>query len=80
MWKLNDIEIDFIAEKGNKKMYIQVAYLLVNEDVIEREFKVLESVQDKHPKTVLSMDKHFGSERNGIKWLNLVDFLLTPES
>jgi predicted AAA+ superfamily ATPase len=78
--KLNDMEIDFIAAKGNKKVYIQVAYLLVNEAVIEREFRVLDSVKDNHPKMVLSMDKHFGSERNGIKWFNLVDFLLTPES
>lgn len=77
--KLNDREINFIAAKGNKKMYVQVTYLLTNETVIEREFSVLESVKDNHPKMVLSMDKHFGSERNGIKWLNLVDFLITPE-
>jgi len=75
--KLYDREIDFIAAKGNKKMYVQVAYLLTNETVIEREFSVLESVKDNHPKMVLSMDKHFGSERNGIKWFNLVDFLIT---
>lgn len=77
--KLNDREIDFIASKGNGKMYIQVAYLLTKETVIEREFSVLESVRDNYPKMVLSMDQHFGSERNGIKWYNLIDFLLTSD-
>ncbi len=77
--KLYDREIDFIAAKGNEKIYIQVTYLLTNEAVIEREFSVLESVRDNHPKIVLSLDRHFGSERNGIKWFNLIDFLLKPE-
>ncbi|MDD3737655.1 MAG: ATPase, partial [Bacteroidales bacterium] len=65
--------------KGNKTMYIQVTYMLADEAVVEIEFGVLESVRDNHPKIVLSMDKHFGSERNGIKWYNLIDFLLTSD-
>jgi predicted AAA+ superfamily ATPase len=52
--------------------------LLSDEQVIEREFGILESVRDNYPKLVLSMDSHFGNVRNGIKWQNLVDFLLTP--
>ncbi len=76
--KLYDREIDFIAVKGNAKSYIQVTYLLSDEQVIEREFGILESVRDNYPKLVLSMDSHFGNVRNGIKWQNLVDFLLTP--
>ncbi|NMC40970.1 MAG: ATP-binding protein [Bacteroidales bacterium] len=76
--KLYDREIDFIAIKENKKLYIQVAYMLTDETVIEREFGILESLKDNYPKIVLSMDKHFGSERNGIEWRNLVDFLLSP--
>lgn len=35
-------------------------------------------IQVAYPKLVLSMDKHYGNTRNGIKWQNLVDFLLTP--
>jgi hypothetical protein len=76
--KLYEREIDFIAVKGNAKSYIQVTYLLSDEQVIEREFGILESVRDNYPKLVLSMDSHFGNVRNGIKWQNLVDFLLTP--
>lgn len=60
-------------------MYIQVAYLLADETVIERDFSVLESVRDNYPKIVLSLDKHFNGERKGIKWFNLVDYLVTPE-
>lgn len=76
--KLYEREIDFIAVKGNDTTYIQVTYMLSDETVIEREFGVLESVRDNYPKLVLSMDKHYGNARNGIKWQNLVDFLLTP--
>jgi len=76
--KLYEREIDFIAVKGNTKTYIQVAYMLSDEAVIEREFGALETVRDNYPKLVLSMDRHYGNVRNGIKWQNLVDFLLTP--
>ena len=73
--KLADREIDFIATKGSEKMYIQVAYLLATEEVINREFGVLEAIPDNYPKMVLSLDEHFGRERNGIHWMNLIDFL-----
>ncbi len=73
--KLADREIDFIATKGSDKMYIQVAYLLVTEEVVFREFNVLEAIPDNYPKIVLSLDEHFGRERNGIQWMNLIDFL-----
>ncbi len=77
--KLYEREVDFIAVKNNQKTYIQVAYLLSDEKVIEREFGVLYSVKDNYPKIVLSMDKYFGPERNGVKWYNLIDFLLLIE-
>jgi uncharacterized protein len=77
--KLYEREVDFIAVKNNRKSYIQVAYLLSDEKVIEREFGVLYSVKDNYPKIVLSLDKYFGPERNGVKWYNLIDFLLLDE-
>jgi predicted AAA+ superfamily ATPase len=77
--KLYDHEIDFIATKDSKKIYIQVTYLLYDDKTIEREFGVLSSVNDNYTKIVLSMDKYFGSERNGIKWYSLIDFLLMDE-
>ena len=77
--KLYDREVDFIALRNDRKIYIQVAYLLSEEKTIEREFGVLESIPDNYSKIVLSLDKFFGSERNGIKWYNLIDFLLMDD-
>jgi len=72
-------EIDFIAEKRSRKIYIQVAYLLASPETIEREFSVLSSLKDNYPKYVISMDKIFGKDVEGIQRINLVDFLLNPE-
>ncbi len=74
--KLNDLEIDFIATKSNKeKIYIQVAYLLASPETIEREFSVLEKIQDNYAKYVLSLDD-FDMSRNGIIHKNIIEFLL----
>jgi predicted AAA+ superfamily ATPase len=73
--KLNDLEIDFIATKNEERVYIQVAYLLASPETIEREFGVLEKIQDNFPKYVISMDM-FDISRNGIKHFNIIDFLL----
>jgi uncharacterized protein len=77
--KINELEIDFIATKSNQQIYIQVAYLLADNKTIEREFGALDKVPDNYPKIVLSLDKFFDSNRNGIKWYNLMDFLLLKE-
>ncbi len=56
-------------------MYVQVAYLLANDETINREFKALTKIQDNYPKYVISMDK-MKIEHEGIKHLNIIDFLL----
>ncbi|MDD4604435.1 MAG: hypothetical protein PHF97_11600, partial [Bacteroidales bacterium] len=75
--KINDLEIDFVAVKGDERVYIQVAYLLTDQKTIEREFGALEKIRDNYPKMVLSMDKYLARNRNGVNWMNLVDFLQT---
>ena len=50
-------EIDFIASKGSRKLYLQVCYLLADESTIEREFKPLEELRSDYPKYVLSLDE-----------------------
>jgi hypothetical protein len=77
--KINDLEIDFIAKKNDQQIYIQVAYLLADEKIIEREFGALEKISDNYPKIVLSLDKFLDKNRNGIKWHNLIDFLLEEQ-
>lgn len=76
--KAGDKEIDFIAEKAEDKLYIQVAYLLPTEDTISREFGAYESIKDNYPKYVLSMDE-FDLSRNGVKHCNLREFLLLEQ-
>lgn len=73
--KLNNLEIDFIAEKNNKKLYVQVAYLLNNENVINREFGNLEKLKDNFPKVVVTMDMTPLGNRNGIEHACAWDFL-----
>ena len=75
--KINDLEIDFVAVKGDERVYIQVAYLLTDQKTIECEFGALEKIRDNYPKMVLSMDKYLAHNRNGVNWMNLVDFLQT---
>ncbi|MCM1451481.1 MAG: ATP-binding protein [Clostridium sp.] len=71
-------EIDFVAEKGGKTIYIQVAYLLTNEATIEREFGNLMKIQDNYPKYVVSMDPiSTQKDYEGIKHLQLGAFLLS---
>lgn len=76
--KIGEKEIDFVAKKENRKLYIQVAYLLSSEDTIDREFGVYRSVRDNYPKYVLSLDD-FDMSRDGIKHMNIRDFLLADE-
>lgn len=73
--KVGDREIDFVAEKNGEREYYQVAYLLAAEETIEREFSVLEAVPDNFPKFVLSLGE-FQPSRNGIRGINLIDWLL----
>ena len=68
-------EIDFVAIKDGKKCFIQVAYLLSSEEVIEREFNAFNSVRDPSPKYVFSLDE-FDMSMNGIIHLNIEDWLL----
>ncbi|WP_409199292.1 ATP-binding protein [Methanobrevibacter sp. DSM 116169] len=71
-------EIDFVCRKGDDRIYIQVSYLLASDEIIKREFDSLNKIQDNYPKYVLSLDD-FDFSKNGIKHLNIVDFLTSDE-
>ena len=75
--KFEDKGIDFVCEKHGEKIYVQVAYLLANEETVRREFDIYDSVRDNFPKYVVSLDE-FDMSRNGIKHQNIRDFLLSP--
>lgn len=72
-------EIDFVATKSDKRVYVQVTYLLASDDTIKREFGNLAAIKDNYPKFVVSMDPVSGgfNEYPGIEHVNLREFLKT---
>ena len=74
--KIDSREIDFIAEKQGKKIYVQVAYKLENEAAVHREFSPLLAVSDQYPKYVVTMDEFWKEDVEGVKHLQIHDFLL----
>lgn len=75
---LENTEIDFIATKSGEKKYIQVAFVLADDKVIEREFGAFDNIGDHYPKYVISTDK-FDMSQNGIIHMNIIDWLLKDE-
>jgi predicted AAA+ superfamily ATPase len=73
---INSKEIDFVAEKPEGKLYVQVCYLLSNKETIEREFAPLLEVRDNYPKMIVTMDPYWNINREGVKGIHLRDFLL----
>jgi len=69
-------EIDFVAEKDGKKIYIQVAYLIGDDATRNREFGNLLEIPDNYQKIVVSMDKMIGDNYKGIKHYQIIDFLM----
>ncbi|MFO7782782.1 MAG: ATP-binding protein [Spirochaetia bacterium] len=77
--RLDDREIDFIAERQEQRLYIQVCLTLETAETQEREFSVLERIPDNHPKIVLSLDEYQQISRGGIANQNLREWLLRAE-
>lgn len=74
--KIGETEIDFVAEKPNDKVYIQVTERMQSPETRERELRPLRMIPDNYEKIVLSMDRSFINSYDGIKSLNLIDWLL----
>src|SRR6056297_1115290 len=72
--KYEEREIDFICIRNKEKLYLQVAYLLMDEATIKREISVYKKISDNYPKYVLSLDD-FNFSREGIIHMNIIDFL-----
>ena len=73
--KLQNLEIDFVAQKGEETKYIQVTYLLTGPDVISREFGNLLKIKDNYEKMVVSADELIGGNYKGVKHVHILDFL-----
>lgn len=70
----HQLKIDFVAEKNNNIIYIQVTYLLVSDEVIAREYGNLETIKDNWPKWVISMDEIALPTKDGIRHVQAWDF------
>ena len=73
--KVDDLEIDFIAEKDGDKEYYQVSASVLDPNTFEREIEPLRRVHDNYPKYIVTMDE-ITSNNEGIKQINVIDFLL----
>lgn len=76
--KIGKLEVDFVCKKNNQRIYVQVSYLLSDEDTVKREFKPLKMIQDNYPKYVITMDD-LNFSHDGIIHMNLIDFLTKNE-
>jgi predicted AAA+ superfamily ATPase len=74
-----DYEIDFTAKKRGTTEYFQVTESLIFTQNAEREVRSLDAVKDHCRKTILSLDKLLKSPGNGIRHLNVIDWLLGKE-
>jgi len=77
--KIEEKEVDFIAERKDDKVYVQVTYKMTEPQTIEREFGAFNSIQDNYPKYVVSMDDFWKDNMEGIKHIHIADFLLLKE-
>lgn len=77
--KTGDKEVDFVAENSKGTIYFQVAYTVRDEKTLERELSALESINDHYPKFILTMDQDPEVDYNGIRKINVLDWLLGEE-
>ncbi|MDK2808115.1 MAG: uncharacterized protein PWP24_849 [Clostridiales bacterium] len=77
--KLDNYEIDFIADRMGEKIYIQVTKKMERKETEEREYGRLLAIEDNYPKYVLTTDEFAGGNYQGIKTMHIADFLLNKE-
>ena len=75
--KIDNLEVDFIATKADDKLYVQVTESMTSEDVRKRELAPLQKINDNYEKIVLSLNTGMDSSYEGIKSINLLDWLIS---
>lgn len=72
-------EIDFVAERQNERLYVQVTQEIRSEKTAKREYERLLEIHDNYPKYVLTTDAFAGGNYQGIRTMHIADFLLSTE-
>ncbi|MEG0804781.1 MAG: DUF4143 domain-containing protein [Lachnospiraceae bacterium] len=75
--KLDQMEIDFVAQKSGELIYIQVTADMTNEDTFNREIKPLQTIKDNYEKIILTLDKFTMGNYDGIKVINVLKWLVS---
>jgi predicted AAA+ superfamily ATPase len=70
-------EVDFVAERPDDRKYLQIAETLAGEETLRRELEPLLRIADNHEKMILSMDRSFIQSYDGIKAVNIIEYLLS---
>lgn len=74
--KIGDLEVDFIASKPSEKIYVQVSMTMSDDKTLKRELKPLQALDDNYPKYIITKDNNTFGDIDGIKVINIIDFLL----
>ena len=74
--KVDNLEVDFIATKADDKLYVQVTESMTSDEVRRRELAPLQKISDNYEKIVLSMNTGMDASYEGIKSINLIDWLV----
>jgi len=77
--KVDDLEIDFVAENRDGLKYYQVALTVREPKVLERELKSLQKTNDHYPKYLITFDMDMEADYEGIRKINVVDWLLNQD-
>ena len=76
--RVKEKEVDFVCQRGSRRLYVQVTYVMDSDETEKREFEALKAVPDQYPKLVLSLDR-VDLSQDGIVHRYLPDFLLEAE-
>ena len=74
--KVDDLEVDFVAKNSENTIYYQVALTTREEATLQRELISLKKINDNYPKYILTMDDDLDADFDGIKKINVIDWLL----
>lgn len=74
--KINNLEVDFIVNNVNERKYYQVCHSILDENTLKRELAPFKKINDNYEKIILTMDKSILKDVDGVKIINLIDFLI----